>query len=1009
MNKKLIWLLAVTWTAAILLVSGWHLWDVYKNTLASARIQLLDSAEKDLLTYRRTAVQKDVHVPITEEILPDPDLSHLADRDTTTGTDLEPTAMDPLYLTHQLLDLDDKQTDQAGRITSLNPLRPENTPDRWETEALHSFEQGATEVVELAMIGTTEYLRLMQPLYAEATCLKCHDDQDLVAGDLLGGISAAISMEPHWAAVYRHMATLVAGYLLILVLGLGGIGYGALRVSYRLREQERVAGMLAERERYYRKLLEGLYESIMVIDRNFVVTDLYSTLPETAGHTREETIGKHCFEISHNLIEPCFEHGETCQLLTVFETGEPQSCRHIHRGGDGSLTHVDIALSPLKDREGNVTHVIEAMRDISDLIESSQALRVEKELAQKYLDIAGVAIVVLDVGGCITLINRRGLELLGYEEAELIGKNWFQTCLPERLREQVSGVFEQLMTGAVESQEYFENPVITKDGAERDFSWHNTVIRDANGNITGSLSSGEDVTERKLVEEERELLRSAIEQTGEVVVITDVAGTIHYVNPSFERVTGYTRAEAVSQNLLQLTSGEQDESFYSEMWATLRRGEVWKGQFINRKKDGSTYIEEATLSPVKDSSGAIINYVAVKHDITRRLQLSEEKDKIEEQYHQAQKVESIGRLAGGVSHDLNNLLTPILGYCQLLQDDSALNEKQQEFVNHILSAGLRARDLVRQLLAFSRKQTLEYKPVNLNETLAGFEKLLQRTIREDIVIEITAAPDLRMVMADTGQIEQVIMNLAVNASDAMPEGGTLTFETMMVELDEHYAAMHTGVKPGRYVMLAVSDTGCGMDEKVREQLFEPFFSTKGELGTGLGLATVYGIIKQHDGNIWVYSEPGRGTTFKIYLPLSDDTHEDMKPAAARVTELKGTETILLVEDNEQVLQLARHFLQNMGYTVLAAENGFKALKILESHTGPLHLLLTDVVMPEMNGRELVEKSSKILPALKVLYMSGYTDNVIANRGVLDAGVAFIQKPFTGLDLAAKVREVLDGK
>ena len=445
------------------------------------------------------------------------------------------------------------------------------------------------------------------------------------------------------------------------------------------------------------------------------------------------------------------------------------------------------------------------------------------------------------------------------------------------------------------------------------------------------------------------------------------------------------------------------------MWATLRRGEVWKGQFINRKKDGSTYIEEATLSPVKDSSGAIINYVAVKHDITRRLQLSEEKDKIEEQYHQAQKVESIGRLAGGVSHDLNNLLTPILGYCQLLQDDSALNEKQQEFVNHILSAGLRARDLVRQLLAFSRKQTLEYKPVNLNETLAGFEKLLQRTIREDIVIEITAAQDLPMVMADTGQIEQVIMNLAVNASDAMPEGGTLTFETMMVELDEHYAAMHTGVKPGRYVMLAVSDTGCGMDEKVREQLFEPFFSTKGELGTGLGLATVYGIIKQHDGNIWVYSEPGRGTTFKIYLPLSDDTHEDMKPAAARVTELKGTETILLVEDNEQVLQLARHFLQNMGYTVLAAENGFKALKILESHTGPLHLLLTDVVMPEMNGRELVEKSSKILPALKVLYMSGYTDNVIANRGVLDAGVAFIQKPFTGLDLAAKVREVLDGK
>jgi CheY-like chemotaxis protein/two-component sensor histidine kinase len=343
----------------------------------------------------------------------------------------------------------------------------------------------------------------------------------------------------------------------------------------------------------------------------------------------------------------------------------------------------------------------------------------------------------------------------------------------------------------------------------------------------------------------------------------------------------------------------------------------------------------------------------------------------------------------------------------MLLDDLDTDDKRRLSVDQILSAGFRARDLVRQLLAFSRKQTLEYKPIHMNKAIKNFEKLLRRTIREDIVIKINTSPDIQMIMADIGQIEQVIMNLAVNAADAMPQGGFLSIETAPVDLDKEYAEIHQDVKPGEYLMLAFSDTGFGMDEETRKQVFEPFFSTKGEQGTGLGLATVYGIVKQHGGNIWVYSEPGKGTTFKVYLPVSKDPHVEEKSGENGVNVQDGSETILLVEDNEQVRYLAHTILERRGYTVLVAESGPKALEILTHYDDPVHLLLTDVVMPEMNGKELFDKVAEKYPDLQVLYMSGYTNNVIAHRGVLDEGVQFVHKPFSVQVLSARVREMLD--
>lgn len=383
----------------------------------------------------------------------------------------------------------------------------------------------------------------------------------------------------------------------------------------------------------------------------------------------------------------------------------------------------------------------------------------------------------------------------------------------------------------------------------------------------------------------------------------------------------------------------------------------------------------------------------------------EEKSRIEEQLQQTRKVESIGRLAGGVAHDLNNLLTPILGYSEMLMN-KVNDEGVKRQIEQIFKAGGKARDLVQQLLAFSRKQELEYKPLDLNKIVTGFQALLKRTIREDISIEIVESAKRPVVMADPGQIEQVLLNLCVNGQDAMPDGGVLTIELAIVDMDERSVRKYNNIEQGSYVLLAVSDTGLGMEKSVKEKIFEPFFSTKGEFGIGLGLATVFGIVNQHNGDILVYSEPGRGSTFKVYLPLCPEILPIVRPVGESIGR-RGSETILVAEDNSQVKDLTETILRDLGYKVLGCGNGEETLELLGKLDEQVDLLLTDVIMPDYNGRELYEKACDIQENLKVLYMSGYADKAITHHNILDKGSLFIQKPFSMGSLAKKIREVLD--
>ncbi|HYJ46250.1 MAG TPA: PAS domain S-box protein, partial [Pyrinomonadaceae bacterium] len=515
-----------------------------------------------------------------------------------------------------------------------------------------------------------------------------------------------------------------------------------------------------------------------------------------------------------------------------------------------------------------------------------------------------------------------------------------------------------------------------------------------------------DVTERQKAEaalkEAEENYRSIFENAVEGIYQSAPNGRFVSANPALARILGYESTEELIEQRSKVSEEHYvDPDSYRELQRRLGAHGVVLGHEceVYRKDRRKIWTRENTRT-IRAPSGAVSYYEGSIEDISERKGL-------EEQLRQAQKMEAIGRLAGGVAHDFNNMLAIIMIHSDLTLRNLKPEDPLYHRFDEIKKAGERASTLTRQLLAFSRKQVQKLRVINLNTVIVDMEKMLRRLIGEDIGMRTVLQEELGSVKADPGQIEQVVMNLVVNTRDAMPEGGKLTIETRNVYLDETYAANHIAVEPGYYVMMAISDTGIGMDKKTQQRIFDPFFTTK-EVGkgTGLGLSTVYGIIKQTGGNIWVYSEPGRGTTFKIYLPRVDERAEEVGHNSTAELAL-GTETILLAEDEELVRHLAREVLEMHGYNVLEAANGGAAFLICERHQGPIHMLLTDVVMPEMGGGELAKRLASIRPEMRVLYMSGYTDNAIVHHGVLDEGANFIQKPFSADALAQKVREILD--
>jgi PAS domain S-box-containing protein len=618
------------------------------------------------------------------------------------------------------------------------------------------------------------------------------------------------------------------------------------------------------------------------------------------------------------------------------------------------------------------------------------------------------AFVSVDMAGRIQDFNQAYVELLGYSEEELRALTYVDLT-PERWH-----AFEaDLVQNQIVEKGYsdiYEKEYRRKDGSIFPVELRTYLIRENGGEPLGMWAIVRDISERKRIENERSRLTLAIEQSVDTVVITDRQGTIEYVNPAFSTVTGYTREEAIGQNPRILKSGVQEEADYRELWETVSGGRTWQGRLINQKKNGTHYTEDVTISPVFDDNGLIVNFVAVKRDVSEHLRLSEEKEKIQNQFLQAQKMESVGRLAGGMAHDFNNMLGVIIGQTELAMLQSNLSDPIHKSLQEIFKAAQRSADLTRQLLAFARKQVAIPQVIDLNDMVAGMLKMLRRLIGEDIHLVWMPGADLWPIKIDPSQVDQILANLSVNARDAIAGVGKITLETENITVDETGVSKEDGFIPGSYVKLMVSDDGCGMTKETLSRLFEPFFTTK-ELGkgTGLGLATVYGIVKQNNGFVYAYSESGKGAVFSIYLPRH--IGEPLMVQTERSTELvKGRgEVILLVDDEETILKMGEDMLEMLGYKVLTASTPNKALRMASEYLGKIDILMTDVLMPEMNGRNLAEQVSLTQPEIKCFYMSGYASDIVEKQGLFFEDMRFIQKPFFLHDLARKVREVLDLK
>jgi two-component system cell cycle sensor histidine kinase/response regulator CckA len=830
---------------------------------------------------------------------------------------------------------------------------------------------------------------------------------------LLGALGSDFFLMPPRGSFELATREEYVGLFLFFVTGLGiSLLAGALHSA---RER---AESTAESMQHHADLIDQTYDAMLVWDWNGPISFWNRGAERLYGFPREEAVGR----VSHDLLRTKTTGGVATFIDIMERNGSWEGELH-HTSRDGQTIIVDSRMMLIC--EADRAYVIEANRNITDrkkaetelrelneqlearvlqraaeLAQSNERLRASEEHSRLILDgVRDHAILMLDSEGTILTWNRGAETIDGYTAEEIVGRHFSCLFTPELIAEDKPA--EELEKAAAEGKVDIEGWRVRKNGSRFWVNGALTALYDEHGQVRGFAKITRDLTAKRRNDE---LLQSVLNHTLDGIISIDELGTVSLINRAGETLFGRPASEVVGQNIKILMPDPYHSEHDGYLANYKRTGEaqiIGSGrEVLGLRKDGATFPLDLAVTEFQLDNQR--HFVGIVRDVSERK-------KLEAQLRQSQKMEAFGQLAGGVSHDFNNLLTVISGYSDLLLTKLSSDDPKKRMVDQIHRAAERAAALTRQLLAFSRQQVLEAKIVDLNVVVTDVEKMLRRLIGEDVQITTVLTPGISSVRVDPGQMEQVIMNLAVNARDAMPQGGKLTIETGEAQLDETYAKTHPEARPGRFVVVAISDGGCGMPPEVKVRIFEPFYTTKGVgKGTGLGLAVVHGIVKQSGGNIDVYSEVDIGTTFRIYLPAMEQP-VTASPAEAPEIALRGSETILLVEDEESLRDFARLALEERGYTVLSAPEGLAALQLMESGRQAIDLLLTDVVMPGMGGRRLAETLVDRHPELKVLFMSGYTDDAVVRHGVLQDNVEFLQKPFSPNSLVHKVRDVLDRK
>jgi two-component system cell cycle sensor histidine kinase/response regulator CckA len=787
----------------------------------------------------------------------------------------------------------------------------------------------------------------------------------------------------------------------------------------------------SQHEVQFRLMIESVTDyAIFLLDPNGKITTWNAGAEAMKGYKAEEIIGEHFSCLYTPEAQQQNQPDHALQTAAAEGRIEDEGWR-VRK--DGSRFWANVVITAIRDATGTVMGFGKVTRDLTLRKQAEEEIRISNETLERKVRerteelakahealeaqneqfrhmIEGVkdyAIFTLDLEGMVVTWNKGAEQIYGYTEDEVVGRHRSRFFTPEDLALDLP--MRELREATAMGRFSEEGWRVRKDGTQ---FWANgtiTAIIDDTGKVQRFVKVVRDLTERKQIEEElrknMELLRlrdRAIQAVSQGILITDPNlpdNPIIFASHGFEKLSGYPTEEILGKNCRFLQGANTDTDTVAHVRDCLHDGHGCSVEILNYRKDGTQFWNELTIFPLRN--GHLSHFVGIQQDVTDRRRL-------EEQLRHAQKMEAVGQLAGGIAHDFNNLLTVINGYSEMILASLPVADPDRELLAEVCKAGERAGTLTRQLLLFSRQQVTDPRVLDLNAVVSDIEKMIRRLIGEDVLMTVNLAPGLGPIKADLGQIEQVITNLCVNARDAMPEGGKLIIETHNVTLDNEYARTHAAVLPGEYTLLEITDTGTGMDDATKSRIFEPYFTTKAQgKGTGLGLAVVFGIIKQCGGHINVYSELSYGTTFKAYLPQIQDHSAISKSLNGIRLMPKGTETILLVEDENVVRALARHILTACGYSVMEAENGRDAVLLIENYLGPLDLLISDVVMPHLGGRQLAEKIVDLRPGIKTLFLSGYSNDAVITHGVLQAEFAFLQKPFTPSGLAMKVRDVLD--
>jgi PAS domain S-box-containing protein len=1128
------WALLACWTLLMAGFAGWSAYNSYHAQLNTAAAVARDIFNRDLVYRRWVAKKGGVYAPISAETPPNPRLSGVPERDITTPSGRQLTLINPAYMTRQVHELGAKQAGPKAHITSLNPIRPENAADAWETAALRRFGAGATEVAAMEQVDGAPYLRYMAPLLTEEACLGCHASQGYRVGDVRGGISVSVPWAPYRDILAGRIRFDSAVFAAFWALGVAGIVFWRRRLAQYLLERTTADRVLqAERDRA-QQYLDVAGTILISVARDQSITLINKKGSELLGYPQAELVGKNWFDVA--LPEPARDDAKALFARQFVAAPDALGYREgLVRTRAGASLLIGWDTVPVRDADGAVVGVLSSGQDITERTRAEEALRQRDASLRESQLIAGLGSYVLQmatgrwessdvldaifgldaayertVAGWTALIhpddrdamgeyfaadvlgrgrafdreyrivrrcdgavrwvhglgklefgadgqvvgmhgtiqditarkrteqalhesearyrritegltdyqytvrveNGRGVEttqspacelVTGYAPEEFAAEPylWIRMVAPED-RDQVADRVQAILAG--KDIPPIEHRIVRKDGRTRWVRDTTILFRDAAGRLLSYDGVITDITERREAEAalraSEEKYRALFEESRDVIYISTAEGAFVDINPAGVALLGYpSKAALMAVSLPELYLHREDRTRLLGLLDTRDFVEDFKSVLV--RLDGLPVHVSITAAAIRDVAGGMVTIRGIIRDIT-------ENQRLENQLRQSQKMESIGTLAGGVAHDFNNILTAITGYGHMALLKLSQEDPCRRHVAHILEAAQRATHLTGDLLLFSRKNPVNRRPVDLNEGLRKLNAFLVRVIGEDIAFTAHLCAEAIPILADEHQISQVLMNLAANARDAMPGGGVFTIRTERVLLDDQFAAAHQLGAPGLYGLITVSDTGSGMDEQTRLRIFEPFFTTKEPgKGTGLGMAVVYGIVSQHDGLVSVSSEPGCGTTFRIYLPVVPGAAGVQSAAAPELPE-GGSETILLAEDDAAVREMTLVLLREYGYRVIAAVDGADAVEKFREHRGRVQLLLFDLIMPRKSGKEAYDEISALQPGVKVIFSSGYDPDMVRQRSITELGLPMINKPVEMPALLNLIRAVLGG-